>query len=59
MKDWKRIVGCIFAIIMLISLGFYLITDSKWSHLSFAISLCIVSLYNLFFNTVRRNKDKD
>ena len=59
MKNWKRIIGCICGAIMLIFLGLYLITDSKWAHLSFAISLCIVSLYNLFLNPANRNNSKD
>lgn len=59
MKNWKKLIGCVVAFILLISMGFYLITDSKWSHLCFAISLCIVSLYNLFYNTVNRKNNKD
>ncbi len=59
MKNWKKIIGYIFASSMVIFGVIYLITDSKWAHMTFALSLVIVSLYNLFLNPVNRNKSKD
>ncbi len=59
MKNWKKIIGYIFASSMVIFWVIYMITDSKWAHMTFALSLCIVSLYNLFLNPVNRNKSKD
>lgn len=59
MKNWKRIIGYIFTSLMVILGVIYLITDSKWAQMTWALSLCIVSLYNLFFNPVNRNKSKD
>ena len=59
MKNWKKIMGYIFASSMVIFEVIYLITDSKWAHMTFALSLVIVCLYNLFLNPVNRNKSKD
>lgn len=59
MKNWKKIIGYIFASLMVFFMVLDMITDSEWAHKSFVLSLCIVSLYNLFLNPVNRNKSKN
>ena len=44
--------------IFLLSIFAYLILGKEWARLPFFLSLCLVSLYNLFFNKPGSNSKK-
>ncbi|MBO6082546.1 MAG: hypothetical protein J6P46_05925 [Bacteroidales bacterium] len=46
----KKTIQIVLGSIFLLSIFAYLILGKDWAKLPFALSLCLVSLYNLFFN---------
>ena len=51
MKNWKKkIIGYIFASLMIVFGVLHLITKFEWAQELFVLSLCALSLYNLFLN---------
>lgn len=59
MKNWKRIIGYIFASALIVFVVLYWIVDLEWARKPFELCLCAVCLYNLFLNPVNRKKSKD
>ena len=46
----KKTIRIVLGSVFIVSLFAYLILGKEWARLSFFLSLCLVSLYNLFFN---------
>lgn len=59
MKNWKKILGYIFASLLIVFVLLYWIMDIEWARRPFELCLCAVCLYNLFLNPVNRNKNND
>ena len=59
MKNWKKNVGYVFASVLVIFMVLYWILDLEWARMPFLLSLCVLSLYNLFVNLSVRNKSDE
>ncbi|MBR0298740.1 MAG: hypothetical protein IJQ93_00305 [Bacteroidales bacterium] len=46
----KKTIQIVLGSVFLLSIFAYLILDKEWARLPFSLSLCLVCLYNLFFN---------
>ena len=55
MKNWKRIIGYIAATLMVVFWFLHWIMDLEWAEKYFWLFMCILCIYNLFFNSA--NKD--
>lgn len=59
MKNWKKIIGYIFASLLIVFVVLYWVMDIEWAKKPFELCLCATCLYSVFINSVNRNKFKD
>ena len=54
-----RIIRIVLGSVFLLSIFAYLILGKEWAKLPFSLSLCLVCLYNLFFNNPASGAKKE
>ena len=55
----KKTIQIVLGSVFLLSIFAYLILGKEWARLPFSLSLCLVCLYNLFFNNPGSDAKKE
>lgn len=55
----KKTIRIVLGGVFILSLFAYLILDKEWARIPFFLLLCIVCLYNLFFNNPGSDKKEE